>query len=346
MTLDASSHQTPSSTSVRQPTVTPSTPVCQPAMTPSSPLHQPVVTPSTPIRQPAVTRFTPVSQPTGHQPTVTPSTPIRQPAVTLSTPVRQPTVYLPTMTPSTPVRQTVTGISYATSPPKHAVTSPLTMPLSPLTQQVILHNPHLAGLLAEQLRLAGLQQLNTSNTCTQLPAQAALVTLNNHTPSVSVAQETPAMHIEAKSELNDTVIIPDSPPVDDDNTTEIEISSSCESPPLFNSPVKQPITSTQVDTNCEIKELDKSSGTQGAETLEMTGVVNLEQHNTVVSLSSREIVLPANLTACDQTDSMAISLANESIPEQQRQSLRKRSETHNMANFKHTKKRQHRKQPV
>ena len=216
------------------------------------------------------------------------------------------------------------------------------MPLSPLTEQVILHNPQLAGLLAEQLRLPCLQQLiNTSGT--QLPAP---VTLSNHTPSVSVAQETPAMHTQAKNELSDTVIIPDSPPVDDNNTTEIEISSSCESPPLFNSPVKQPMTSTQVDTNCEMKELDKLSGTRGAETLEMTGIVNLEQHNTVVSLSSLGIVLPANPTACDQIDSTAISIADESFPEKQRQSLRKRNETDKMTNFRHTKKRQHRKQPV
>lgn len=279
-----------------------------------------------------MTPFTPV-----RQPAVTPSSSVCKPPVTLYTPVHQPTV-----TPSTPIHQTVTSISCATSPPKHAIISPLPMPL---THQVISHNPQLPGLNAEQLRSVCLQQLiNTSGA--QLPVQAAPVTLNNHTSSVSVVQETLAMHTEANNELSDTVIIPDSPP--DNNTTEIEIASACESPPLFSSPVKQPMMSTQVDTDCEMKKPDKLSNAQGAEALEMTGVVNLEQHNTVVSLSSREIVLPANPTACDQTDSTAISIVNESfpVPEQQRQSLRKRNETHKMTNFKHTKKRQHRKQPV
>ena len=255
--------------------------------------------------------------------------------MTPSTPVRQPTV-----TPSTPVCLPVAGIPCAASPPKHAIISPLPVPLSPLTHQVILHNPQLAALIAEQLRTGLLQQLiNISGT----PQQAAPVTLNSHIPSVSVAQGTPVVHTGAQSELNDTVIIPDSPPMDDNST---EISSFCESPPLFNSPVKQPLTSTQTDTNFEMKELDKLSGRRGSEALEITGVVNVEQHNTVVSLSSWEIVLPPNPTACDQTDSTANSVADESVPEQQRQSLRKRNETHKMTNFRHTKKRQYRKQPV
>ena len=235
------------------------------------------------------------------------------------------------------------GIPCAASSPKHPIISPLPVPLSPPTHQLVSHNPQLAGLIAEQLRMACLQQL-VNNGGSQLPVQTAPVASNSHTPSVTVAQETPVMHTEAKDELSDTVIIPASPPMGDSTTT--DVSSLCESPPLFNSPVKQPLTSTQINTDFEMKKLDKLSGTHGPEALEITGVVKLEQHNTVVSLSSREIELPPNLTACNQTDSTVNSAANESFPEHQRQSLRKRNEMHKMENFRHTKKHQHRKQPV
>ena len=248
--------------------------------------------------------------------------------------------------PSTPIQlQPVTSTpSDAPSPLKQGVISPLPPPLSPQTHQLVSHNPQLASIIAEQLKLACLQQL-INNTSNQLLVQPAPVTPNIHTPSVCEAQQIPVMmQTEVKNELSDTLIIPASPPMDDNNT---EISSYCESPPLFSSPVKQPLTSTQIDGDFETIQLDKLSRGCGPETLD-TEAVKLEQCDTVVSLSSQGIELPQNPTACDQSDSTKNNtvVAEESFPEQQRQSSRKRNATHKIINYRHTQKRQHRKQLV
>ena len=152
------------------------------------------------------------------------------------------------------------------------------------------------------------------------------------TRPVAEAQEAPMMHTTAKIDLTETVIIPASPPVGDDNPT------LCDSPPLFSSPVKQPMTSTQLDSSSGSRELE--------EALDITGAVKLEQHNTVVSLSSPQIKLPPNLTACDQMHSTMDYVTDAGLPDQQRQSSRKRQETQKMANFRHAKKRQYKKQAV
>lgn len=219
--------------------------------------------------------------------------------------------------------------------------SPLPPPLSPQTQQLVLQNPQLAGLIAEQLRKTCLQLIN--NSPGQLPVQPVAVMPNGNTPSVAEAPEASTVVTEVKKELSDTLVIPASPPeeqLQDDNT---ETSSYCDSPPLFSSPVKQPLTSTQVNnTNFEMN----LPGSVGAEALSSTEAVKQEQYNTVVSLSSQDIVLPANPTNYNQTDSVMNTGTDESIPEQ-RHSLRKRNLTHKMAtNIRHTKKRQYRVQPV
>ena len=312
--------------------------------------------------------------------------------------------------PSTPIRHPTIGVSCAvtavpvtpaTSSPQHAVVLPSSLILSPQTHQVIQHNPLLAGLIAEQLRLTCLQQLvNVSGN--QLPVQAAPGPLSNYITPVSVkaaprplnssttpvplinsttplsvqvvsrpsynctspvsvqqvttwpsvnsatpvsaqaapgitapvagAQEAPMMHTKAEVELNQTLIIPASPPVGDNNPT------LCDSPPLFSSPVEQPTASTQ---------LNNSSGSHRLEeALDITGAIKQEQHNTVVLLSSPGIELPPNPTACDQMHSTIDYAPDVCLPDQQRQSSRKRQETLKMANFRHAKKRQYKKQAV
>lgn len=216
----------------------------------------------------------------------------------------------------------------AVSPPKHTIISPLPPPtLSPQTQQLVNHNPQWVGFLAGQL----LQLINHGSN--QLPAQPVMIS----SPSAVVGQETPVVQAEVKG---DTLVIPASPPIDQAHTDNTEIISLCESPPMFSSPIKQPLTSTQINVNDEIKENGNLPGSHDVE-----ASVRQEQEDTVVSLSSQDIVLPANLTGCDQTDSMMDITTNEGLPEQ-RHNLRKRNETQKMANFRHTMKRQHRIQLV
>ena len=241
--------------------------------------------------------------------------------------------------PFTPACPSVVAATTVTSPPKHTVISPLPPPLSPQTQQLVSCNPQLAGIIAEQLKKTCLQLIN--NCDNQSPIQP-VGTTSHDPPSVATAQEPVATGgTEVKS---DCLIIPDSPPTSMDNT---EASSLCESPPLFSSPVKQPLTSTQVNNDdVEMKELGSLSDAHEPEALHITETVKQEQPNTVVSLSSQGIVLPANPASCDQTDSIVNSPANEGFPEHQH-SLRKRNPTHKMAaNVRHAKKRQHSVQPV
>lgn len=244
--------------------------------------------------------------------------------------------------PFTPVcMSVVTATAVATSPPKHSVISRIPPPLSPQTQQLVMRNPQLAGYIAEQLQKTCLQLIN--NCDNQSPIQPIGTTTSHDPTSATTTVQEPVV-TGATEVKSDCLIIPDSPPTSMDNT---ETSSLCESPPLFNSPVKQPLTSTQVNSgDVEMKELDSLSVGHEVEALHITETVKQEQSNTVVSLSSQDIVLPTNPASCDQTDSIVSSPANEGLPEQ-RHSLRKRNPTHKMAaNVRHAKKRQHSVQPV
>jgi len=240
--------------------------------------------------------------------------------------------------PSTPVHQLAANVPCAL-PTKDTVISPLLpLPLlSPQTQQLVQHNPQLAGFIAQGLTTTCLQLINNNN---QSPALPGVITSNTHTPSVAVTQEIATVHAEANKELSETLIVPSSPPMCTDNA---DIPSLCESPPLISSPVKQPLTSTQINDDYETRELNLLSVSCANEALDDTETVKQEQHNTVVSLSSQGIVLPSNLTGCNQTNSTINATVNDDPPEQRR-SLRKRSNQRQMDNVRHAKKRQHRKQ--
>ena len=215
----------------------------------------------------------------------------------------------------------------AATPPKRSIMSTLLPPPLPLTQQVVSHDPQLIDLVAKKH--------------SHLLVQPVPVTPNDHKASVGVVQET--VVTEVKEELSDTLIIPASPPMDslwDDIT---EISSFCDSPPLFSSPFKQPVaSSTQVDnTDCEKKELHLT-GSHEAEAVHITETVKQEKCYTVAPLSTQGIMLQANQTVTNQTGSIVNTTTDESTTGQQRHSLRKRTQTHKMAaNIRHAKKRQY-----
>lgn len=119
------------------------------------------------------------------------------------------------------------------------------------------------------------------------PIPQTVIMSNDHTPSVAVDhdQGTATMDRKAERELNDTVIIPDSPPIDVSHIDD-DVMDRCGSPSLFTSPVKQPLTSTQVNADDETKELNSSSVSSAAEAMDIKEAVKQEQQNTVVSLSS------------------------------------------------------------
>lgn len=238
--------------------------------------------------------------------------------------------------PSTPVRQAVASVS----PYKHSNISPSPPLLSSHAQPQRLHNPQLAGFIAESCsRPTTCLNSNCSNVS---PVQPMVVMSDNRTPSVAAANETTAtVDIEVKRELNNTFIIPDSPPIDVAQLVD-DIVDFCESPPMFSSPAKQPLTSTQVANDCEMQQLNNSSSVDhAAEALSITEAVKEEQHNTVVSLSSQHIVLPSNPTICDQIDS-TVNVATDESPSEPRHNLRKRD--NKQGNIRYTKTRQHNKQ--
>lgn len=225
------------------------------------------------------------------------------------------------------------------SPPKEI--SPLPAPpVFSMTQQMALRDRQLTGFISDELRVTGLQSFNSNNI--QLPVHTS--------PLVAKPQQdSSTMHAaEVKTELNETLTIPASPPMyvsfyDDDTVDQ----SQCDTPPLFDSPVKQPVTSTQVDADCEMAgEINHLPGSHPAEALNITENVKLEQHNSVVSSSSQQIVLPSNPTSCSQMDSMmTTSVIGPSSPEQQ-YNLRKRNGKDQITNIRYAKRRHHGKQQV